>query len=618
MAGLEDGNNFMRLSLITLLLMSLPAFGWTPTDKSFPQSQFDTNNLQIRVRTGGSTNDGLISSNNAVYLAEAPEWLRSSERIPWRGQVVASESNATNVISFHKINNVRVPGFNIMASFQQQFMPTRSGGHLVFNTLNFPSGLTGYKELLRTNGWRWFVWYDRANATSEGVASTAQFIDDIQTIASWGPDILWIDEYGYYAYLAASILATNTTSIQVMYGIANYTSGGAFSALDAKAISLGGPWRLHATTDVNGWDSIKEHADLVESNAWKFSGPGKFFYIGPEANGNGMNATETASGVVLQAMWGNMFLMGFMNNPIQTYGPYDTITNSSILAIQGDPAVVCARRAYTTNGCWWYVKPITTDGGPSFIVAVINTNAFSTNSSMAFTNLNLGLQQSSFTFNSLSGYSVSNLRTSALIGDAQTSVTASSVGSHDYALFRISALQSPSFQSVKVLSTNVTIDYTTQARVNVNGSNVLYVAGGPGIVRINTATGGGASGNMALEVRKPDESAGSIISLFTSANGTGYGVNRDTSTGYGQWIGYQAKQFTGLQLMAAAGSASVGTEYTSFTGGSWQGSTNAASAWPTAASTPGGFAIVNSNGTVYIFTSSPNSTTWAATNKIAP
>ena len=47
------------------------------------------------------------------------------------------------------------------------------------------------------------------------------------------------------------------------------------------------------------------------------------------------------------------------------------------------------------------------------------------------------------------------------------------------------------------------------------------------------------------------------------------------------------------------------------------GITNALSAWPTAPLTPGGYAIVNSNATVYILTSTPAGSTWAATNKIA-
>lgn len=47
------------------------------------------------------------------------------------------------------------------------------------------------------------------------------------------------------------------------------------------------------------------------------------------------------------------------------------------------------------------------------------------------------------------------------------------------------------------------------------------------------------------------------------------------------------------------------------------GKTNALSGWPTAPTGRGGYAIVNSNATVYILTSTPNSLTWAATNKLA-
>lgn len=49
-----------------------------------------------------------------------------------------------------------------------------------------------------------------------------------------------------------------------------------------------------------------------------------------------------------------------------------------------------------------------------------------------------------------------------------------------------------------------------------------------------------------------------------------------------------------------------------------QFATNAVANWPTAAATRGGCAFVNSNATVYLLTSTPNSTAWAATNKLAP
>lgn len=46
--------------------------------------------------------------------------------------------------------------------------------------------------------------------------------------------------------------------------------------------------------------------------------------------------------------------------------------------------------------------------------------------------------------------------------------------------------------------------------------------------------------------------------------------------------------------------------------------TNALANWPTAPATRGGAVIVNSNSVVYLLTSTPNGTAWAATNKLGP
>lgn len=46
--------------------------------------------------------------------------------------------------------------------------------------------------------------------------------------------------------------------------------------------------------------------------------------------------------------------------------------------------------------------------------------------------------------------------------------------------------------------------------------------------------------------------------------------------------------------------------------------TNALSAWPAGARTHGEAFIGNSNGVIYILVSTPGSTNWASTNKLAP
>jgi hypothetical protein len=374
---------------------------------------------------------GSADTNLYLISQSISGWQSKMERIPWRGEPVSNQSDATNFISWFK--TLPPMGFNIAASWDQHFLPHRVNAHLAFNTNNFPLGLQGYKNLLHTNGWRWLVWYDSSNATQEGLTSTPQFIDDIKTLVSWEPDILWIDEEGYRALLAAQILSTNSSAIQAMFGVSPLTP----TPQDAHVISLGNAWRLHASSDVNSWSSFAEYADLVESSAWKFSGPNQFFYIGPEANGFG-TATEVASGVVLQAMWGNMFLMGFGNNPVNSFGPYATITNKYVLALQGDPAVACARRVLVANGCWVYLKPLQNPDGPDFAVMVLNTNYYSTNLAFNLPALNNGQQSAGYL--TAPSYSVYDLKADVAIGNFRTNIIVNGLASHDYALFSLAPM----------------------------------------------------------------------------------------------------------------------------------------------------------------------------------
>ncbi len=66
------------------------------------------------------------------------------------------------------------------------------------------------------------------------------------------------------------------------------------------------------------------------------------------------------------------------------------------------------------------------------------------------------------------------------------------------------------------------------------------------------------------------------------------------------------------------GSISGGAIYASGANAQFKLATNAVANWPMAAPAPGAAMFVNSNSAVYLLTSSPNSSAWAATNHIAP
>jgi hypothetical protein len=434
---------------------------------------------------------GAADTNMYLINQSVSGWQSKIERLPWRGEVTDGQSTATNLIAWLK--TLPPMGFNVMASFEHHFLPNRANGHLAFNTNNFPMGLSAYKNMLHTNGWRWLVWYDSSNATGEGYATTAQFIDDIQTLVSWQPDILWIDETGYRALLAAQILSTNTTAIQAMFGINPLYP----TPQDTRVISLGNAWRLHASFDVNNWPRFVQYADLIESVAWKFSGPNQFFYIGPEASGIG-TLTETASDVVLQAMWGNLFLMGFCHNTVQTFGPFGIITNKYVLALQGDPAVVCARRVLVANGCWIYLKPLQNVNGPNFAVMVLNTNSFSTNLTFNLSALNNGQQSSGYL--TAPNYSVYDLKADVATGNFLTNITVNGLASHDYALFTLTPLAQTSLTGSGgwidvlnpspgiVLGTDWTNTYGSPIQLTVDGILNLAAGGSTTVTITNLST----------------------------------------------------------------------------------------------------------------------------------
>lgn len=377
------------------------------------------------------TSNGVWSTNGFLTAQSTAQWQRNAERLPWRAIVCNADSDASNKVVF--IRSWPNPlGFNIMMCFEQFYATNRTAGHLTINLTNFPMGLEPYREFLHTNGFRLGMWYDSANATQEGYASKAQFIDDIQTIANvFKPEVLWIDETEYddRALIAAAILSTNVNPIELMFGSSFSTSLG---LLQPKPIALANGWRLHGSTDVNSFIRLLEYFDLMESNGWKYVGPGQFTYFGPESAYPG-TATENATSIAGQAMIGGAFMYSF--NAV--IGPITTMTNQRIREIQWDNAMVAARRVFQTNGLWIYLKPLGTPSGPEYELFVMNTNAGnSIVTPLVFSQLNKKFQQGYMGL-SYPTYTVVNDKSGAFVGTDQTSVSVPILAGHDYALYRL-------------------------------------------------------------------------------------------------------------------------------------------------------------------------------------
>lgn len=145
---------------------------------------------------------------------------------------------------------------------------------------------------------------------------------------------------------------------------------------------------------------------------------------------------------------------------------------------------------------------------------------------------------------------------------------------------------------------------TAVGSIRLNNTNMIQMFPA-GRVAVNAAV------NLAAGVTLGK--GGGSHSIALESDGSYYFVVRDGSSGFLNLMGEQSQLVTALALRAGSGSSNVAH----FGAGGIAMHTNSRSQWPTAALTEGGFYIANSNGGVYILTSTPGSRTWAATNKIA-
>jgi hypothetical protein len=237
-------------------------------------------------------------------------------------------------------------------------------------------------------------------------------------------------------------------------------------------------------------------------------------------------------------MWGNMFLMGFCNNSANSFGPYATITNKYVLALQGDPAVACARRVLVANGCWVYLKPLQNPNGPDFAVMVLNTNYFSTNLTFNLSALNHGQQSAGYL--TAPSYSVYDLKADAAIGNFRTNIIVNGLASHEYALFSLAPMTQTSLTGngtgidifnpspgvvLGVLWTN---SYGSPITLTIDGTLNLATGGSTIVTLTNLTTteshviaGSTVSSAGSIFFSYPYElSANSVIQIFASNTGT--------------------------------------------------------------------------------------------------
>lgn len=282
------------------------------------------------------------------------------------------------------------------------------------------------------------------------------------------------------------------------------------------------------------------------------------------------------------------------------------VTNAGFLSVMKDDAFNAPELVYdgATNSIW--TKQLFNPNEKSVFFA---------NEGTSTTNLTVTIAQLKWPTNTV--FKVTDMwittNGTVTVGIYTNSYT-ESVTATNLAWRRFTILPDSTFNSI-ALGTNVLLRYNAnEFLLSVNGSNILRILPS-GQIRINTV-GGGSVQSAAMEIRETDSLAGSVAIQFQRTGGAGYSLDSDSSTGIGYWKGYQSRQFSGLQINSDATTVSDGSELFRLTGGGYNQSTNAIGIWPTAATTVGGFALVNSNSIIYVLQSSQTGTAWTSTNVI--
>jgi hypothetical protein len=106
-------------------------------------------------------------------------------------------------------------------------------------------------------------------------------------------------------------------------------------------------------------------------------------YIGAEwYGGGGFAATKTH--VVICALFSSPIYDDAAIGGPSTWW----FTNDNLIAIDQDPAVICATRWIQTNGCDVYLKPLGTPTGPQYALGIVNRSSITpTNVTLYLTNL---------------------------------------------------------------------------------------------------------------------------------------------------------------------------------------------------------------------------------------
>ena len=411
------------------------------------QSSFTTNLASF-------TNSGLESSQDAIRLASVPYQQAGIQQTPIRGYVswYATGSNPTEPVISNVMYTTRTSGlYNY--GYQWIFIDDGWGstnrdanGNLQWNTNKFPSG-SNFVNISHQMGFKLALYTDGGGGnglTSSGAqiaSDPTHMAQDVNQFLNWGLDGGKWDFPVLNLQLGAAVLATNTA--RPFYLICG--DGFPNRVVTAQWVSMMNAFRGVANGDLTSFRSLLAWCDeFVTNGFYRWIGPGHVY----DFDGIGLANSDVEPGtyrgtqgqIVMDAITSGVMLhsQSDVNGNVGTSGAFYQLTNSSVLAIQADPAVIAGQRVLQTNNIDVWLKPLGSAVGPQFAVGMICRNANSNITvTIPFDSTGLNLPEMVQPSTYPAGYSVYNCVSNTWLSTEAASSVTVTLTNHQSALLRL-------------------------------------------------------------------------------------------------------------------------------------------------------------------------------------
>jgi hypothetical protein len=411
------------------------------------QSSFTTNLASF-------TNSGLESYQDAVRLASVPYQQAGIQQTPIRGYVTwyatganPTEAYVSNVMYTTKTSGLYNYGYRWIFIDDGWGATNRdANGNLQWNTNKFPSGSNfvktvhqmGFKLGLYTDGGGI---YGMTSSGAQVASDTSHMVQDVNQFLSWGIDGGKWDVPVLNLELGSAVLATNTA--RPFYLIC----GDVFDdrVVTAQWVSMMNAFRGIADGDLTSFGHLLAWCDeFVTNGFYRWIGPGHVYdFDGIGANIGVEPGTFRGSQgqIVMDAISSGIMLHSLSDvyGSVPANGPlYQQLTDTAVLDIQADPAVISGQRVMQTNNVDVWLKPLGSAVGPQFAVGLICRGASSNITvKIPFDSAGLNLPEMAQPSSYLGGYSVYDCISNTWLSSTARSNITVTLTNHQSTLLRL-------------------------------------------------------------------------------------------------------------------------------------------------------------------------------------